>query len=213
MANIWFSSDWHYHHKNLVRGTTEWGNDPSKGEASVKRTRDFSTLEEHDTILVNNINTYAKYGDTIYFLGDFSFGGRQYVLEFAERLKCKNIHLTLGNHDHHIERDREDFQALFSSVQHYSRRIIGGQDMVLMHYSMRTWDKAHSGTWMLYGHSHGTLEEYGYRAYIEPEGTLKSTKVLYKTMDVGIDTHPEFRPYHFDEIATIMKNRVDLKIH
>jgi hypothetical protein len=26
-------------------------------------------------------------------------------------------------------------------------------------------------------------------------------------MDVGIDTHPEFRPYSFDEIHEIMKDR------
>lgn len=148
-----------------------------------------------------------------------------------------------GNHDHHIERNRElpnahtiwtedkgiivvdgscpkvtgtdkgvirpaRTQELFKSVQHYSRRVIGGQDMVLCHYAMRTWDKGHKGTWMLFGHSHGTLGKYlSERTMLDQ--MLGKTKE-YKTMDVGIDTHPEFRPYHIEEIRKKMQNRVNL---
>ena len=53
------------------------------------------------------------------------------------------------------------------------RKTINGQDMVLSHYAFRTWDKAHKGTWMLHGHSHGTLPVYE----------------NFKQLDVGIDTH------------------------
>ena len=31
-------------------------------------------------------------------------------------------------------------------------------------------------------------------------------------MDVGIDTHMEFRPYHIDEIRSIMSNRISLNV-
>lgn len=72
---------------------------------------------------------------------------------------------------------------------------------------MRVWDGSHHGAIMLYGHSHGTLDE------LSPEFTdptwigegyyLKN----YKTMDVGIDTHPAFRPYSITEIVDIMKYR------
>lgn len=74
--------------------------------------------------------------------------------------------------------------------------------MVLSHYSFRTWNNGGEGTWMLYEHSHGTLREYG------PE----SNNDKFKTMDVGIDTHPEFRPYHFDEIKEIMDKRINLRV-
>ena len=35
------------------------------------------------------------------------------------------------------------------------------------------------------------------------------TPVFYqrKVMDVGIDTHPEFRPYSFDEVKSILDQR------
>lgn len=246
MSDIWFTSDTHYHHKNIVRGVTEWAGDPAKGAASVQRTRDFKTLEEHDDELVKNINACVKPDDILYNLGDWSFGGLEQVWEFRKRLNCRNIHLVFGNHDHHIERNRQlpnahtewtedkgiivvdgacpkvsgtdkasirpaTTQELFKSTQHYSRREIGGQDMVLCHYAMRTWDKGHKGTWMLFGHSHGTLGPYGIS--IPPVEEYKVHRwASYKTMDVGIDTHPEFRPYHIEEIRKIMSTRVALRV-
>lgn len=246
MSDIWFTSDTHYHHKNIVRGVTEWAGDPAKGAASVQRTRDFKTLEEHDDTLVKNINAVVKPDDILYCLGDWSFGGLEQVWEFRKRLNCRNIHLIFGNHDHHIERNRplpnahtewtEDkgiilvdgtcpkvsgtdkasirpatTQELFRSTQHYSRREIGGQDMVLSHYAMRTWDKGHHGSWMLFGHSHGTLPLY--TTLIRDDKDEDGHKqVAFKTMDVGIDTHPEFRPYHIEEIRKIMSNRINLTV-
>jgi calcineurin-like phosphoesterase family protein len=203
--NIWFTSDTHHGHKNIVRGVSSWD--------TLQATRPFDTLEEMNQTLIDNINKNVKEDDILYHTGDWSFGGLQNVYEFRKQLKVKTIHLILGNHDHHIENDRTvlvDFQdklgnkvsvgvstkSLFTSVQHYLRKKINGQDMVLSHYSMRTWDKGHHGTWMLYGHSHGTLPWYN----------------DFKTMDVGIDTHSEFRPYHFDEIQPIMDKKVPLKV-
>ena len=44
---------------------------------------------------------------------------------------------------------------------------------------------------MLHGHTRGLLQE--------PEPTTR--------LDVGIDTHPEFRPYSLDEIIAFMVDR------
>lgn len=253
MSNVWFTSDTHFGHANIVRGTSKWG-DSDGGVHGKQRTRNFDTLEEHDETLIDNINKLVLPGDTLYHLGDWSFGGLENVGKFRRKLNCKNIHLIYGNHDHHIERNRtvpnlrlvtpfsdtlefgkprgglhdDDISTrdLFSSCKYYFTGKICGQSIVTSHYAMRTWDKGHHGTWMLFGHSHGTLSDY--------EGTemrtvqvnkagpfdladqfmdvLKPVKVKFKTMDVGIDTHPEFRPYHFDEIAAIMKDRVNLKV-
>lgn len=193
MSNdIFFSSDFHYHHKNIVKGVSNW--------TSKERCRNFDTLEEHDQVLIDNINKTVRKDDILYCLGDWSFGGLEFVGEFRKKLYCKTIHLILGNHDHHIERNRlhsgTPAWGHFASVNHYLQKKINGQDMVLSHYAFRTWDKAHHGTWMLYGHSHGTLPPYE----------------QYKSMDVGIDTHPEFKPYSFEEIKEIMDKKQDLRV-
>src|SRR5687768_7511272 len=99
--NTWFTSDTHYHHKNIVRGCTEWEESPGG-----QRTRNFDTLEAHDAALVENINKQVKENDVLYHAGDWSFGGIDSIWNFRKQIKCKTIHLILGNHDHHIENDR-----------------------------------------------------------------------------------------------------------
>jgi len=201
--NTWFCSDPHYGHKNIVQGESKWD--------SLQACRNFDNLQEMNVTLVKNINDNVKEGDILYCLGDWSFGGLENVYEFRKQLNVKTIHLILGNHDHHIENNRQLFgvctQDIFTSVQHYLSKKINGQNMVLSHYSMRTWDKAHHGTWMLYGHSHGTLSEYKI-----DNSSDTSVKGVFKTMDVGFDTHVEFRPYHFDELQDIMQHRIPLLV-
>lgn len=195
--STWFTSDTHFNHKNIVAGTSDW--------PEGNYCRDFKTLEEHNETLIRNFNEKVKEDDVLYHLGDWSFGGIDSIWKFWDRLNCLDIHLILGNHDHHIEKGRiakllgedgsqidVDLRKLFSSVQHYKEITIEGQMIVMSHYAMRVWNKSHKGSWMLYGHSHGTLA-----------GTY------YKSMDVGVDTNNLY-PYSFEEIRTIMRDRETL---
>ena len=127
MSNIWFTSDTHFGHKNIS----------SVHESQWKSGyRNFNNLHHHNSSIVDNINKYVKEDDILYHLGDWSFGGINNVWEFRKRLVCKNIHLILGNHDHHIEANKQiplsqqsnwqdnkyldkTMYDLFSSVQHY----------------------------------------------------------------------------------------------
>lgn len=185
----------HFHHKNIVRGVAEW--------EDKSQCRDFNTLEEHDKVLVDNFNKIVLPDDTLYHLGDWSFGGFPQIKIFREALNCKNIHLVLGNHDHHIENNKEGIRDLFSSVQHYKEIKINSQFIVLCHYAMRVWNHSHKGSWMLYGHSHGTLDkmtpEIANPTWIGDQYYIKN----YKTMDVGVDTN-NLKPYSFSEINDFM---------
>ncbi len=82
----------------------------------------------------------------------------------------------------------------------------GKQMFVLSHYAMRVWNKSHRGSIMLYGHSHGTLDqmrpEFANPTWIGDNYFIKN----YRTMDVGVDTH-DLYPYHLDEILDIMKGK------
>lgn len=197
MKNIWFTSDTHYHHKNIVRGTTSW-------EGATDKCRDFKTLEEHDTTLVDNINSLVKPDDILFHLGDWSFGGHEQIRHFRERLQCQEIHLILGNHDQHIEPIDSPYRSLFASVQHYKEittkvdptktKYFGKHKFILSHFAMRVWNKSHHGSIMLHGHSHGTLPDYS-------NGNKK-----FRTMDVGVDTNNLF-PYHLDQILEVMYDR------
>lgn len=94
---VFFTSDTHYNHANICSATTKW--DFSKGERTF---RQFKSLEEMNKTLVSNINKVVGEDDILFHLGDWSFGGIDKIWEFRKQIKCKNIHLITGNHDHHI---------------------------------------------------------------------------------------------------------------
>ena len=197
--NIWFSSDFHYNHKNLVSGISNWTN--------KSKCRKFDTLEEHNDKLVKSINSCVALNDILYFLGDWSFGSSKEIIEFRKRLVCKNIHLVLGNHDEIIMSKQRELigQDKFISISQIKKIKINDQLIVLCHFPMRTWENANKGSWMLHGHCHGTLGKHYNFKQLFSKIFIRSE--VRKTMDVGIDTHPQFKPYSYEAIKQIMDKR------
>jgi len=188
---VWIFSDPHYNHSNICRGTTNWRT--VDGEIPIEQTRDFTTLEKMNESIINGINWNVGQDDILICLGDWSFGGFEYIEEFRNRIVCKNVHLVLGNHDHHIERNRGDIQNIFTSVSNYETLIIGKRTFRLFHYPIQSWNGMNNGDIHLHGHVH-----------LPPNRKFGQGK----KMDVGMDGHPEFRPYNImREIVPIMDKR------
>lgn len=226
MSNIWFTSDTHGYHKNICKGSTSWDNDANQNNG--QSCRDFKDQFEMTDKLVESINKYVKEDDILYHLGDWSFGGIDKIWELRKRINCKNIHLILGNHDHHIEDNKEygvlksnkdkllninilgddinedeeyynfHLRKLFSSVNHVCTVGLREGSLFLSHYAHRVWNKSHHGRIHLYGHSHDSLDKHPN----QPWG---------KSMDVGMDSAyrilGEYRPFHINEIMKIMNER------
>jgi calcineurin-like phosphoesterase family protein len=176
---LYFTSDTHYNHQNICRGVTNW-------KDADDLTRDFKTLDEMNDRIVEGINASVGQDDVLFHLGDWSFGGFESIEKFRSRIHCKNIHLILGNHDHHIDRNREGIQRLFSSVNQYvelevkyaGKDKLGSEDrsfqanFVLMHYPIMSWNKMNDGVIHLHGHVH-----------LPPHRRMGKGKM----MDVGVD--------------------------
>lgn len=215
---VYFTSDTHYGHANICRGTSKW--EARSEEDFQQNTRDFNTLEEMNDAIVDGINSVVGASDELYHLGDWSFGGIDNIWNLRKRIKCKNIHLILGNHDHHIESDRRlpnvfrDYkthelfggyydsdrakqvaaQELFASVSHVKTVKINKHTFFLSHFSHRVWNQSHHNVIHLYGHSHNSIDNnWG------------------KSMDVGIDAifalKGKYRPISVTEVIEIMDKR------
>lgn len=189
--NVWIFSDPHYNHKNICRGVTNWRTED--GKIPIDQTRDFENLDKMNATIVNNINNIVGQDDILICLGDWSFGGIEQIFEFQKRLICKNIHLIYGNHDHHIESNRDGTRDLFLSTSYYNAFQYCGRTFKVMHYPISSWDGLRKGHIHLHGHVHFPNH-------------LKFGKG--KRMDVGMDGHPEFRPYNLKrEIIPLMDAR------
>ena len=186
---VWITSDTHYSHKNICRGVTNWRT--KDGKIPIESTRDFNTIEDMNSVIVDNINSKIGPDDTLIHLGDFSFGGFDKIGQFLDRLVCNNIHLVLGNHDHHIKNNRENIHDRFLSIQNYLEVNIGGADFVLSHYPLCSWNQLSKGAIQLHGHVHlPTNKKWG-------NG---------KRLDVGVDGN-NYQPYKLTEIVHMMDRR------
>jgi calcineurin-like phosphoesterase family protein len=200
---LWFTSDTHYDHKNICAATTNW-------VGAENLTRKFSSLDQMNNELVNSINAKVGQDDILFHLGDWSFNGFENIRKFRERIVCKNVHLILGNHDHHIERNKDDIQSIFSSVNHYlqlevKRELTSGQmkvgvlgyiRFVLMHYPIASWNGMSDGVIHLHGHVH-----------LSPQQRVANGKA----MDVGVDGN-NMEPISMDEVLKIMSKQLIAKL-
>ena len=195
---LWFTSDTHYNHLNICRATTNWIDADSV-------TRDFSSLERMNEELVFWINQRVAQDDILIHLGDWSFGGFESIKQFRDRIICQNIHLILGNHDHHIERNKDNIQSIFSSVNQYLDLEVSWwldskkkerQRFICMHYPIASWNGMNDGTIHLHGHVH--LPNHLRVA----DG---------KAMDVGVDGN-NLEPIDLDSILRIMDKQPIAKL-
>ena len=192
---IWITSDTHYWHTNMCLGSSVW--------QDKSGCRDFNSPKEMSDALVNSINKYVMQEDTLIHLGDWSFGGQENILNFFNRLNCKNIQLVPGNHDQHIKKPRQLSNGqmtneLFTVLPELCNITFNKQKFILCHYPIDEWEDMDRGSIMLHGHCHGNINDC-------------ETNTIYKRMDVGMDWK-EFRPYSIDEIIKIMNKR-KIKAH
>jgi calcineurin-like phosphoesterase family protein len=192
---LWFTSDTHYNHTNICRATTRWTDADSV-------TRDFSSLQKMNETLVSNINKYVQQDDILIHLGDWSFGGFESIKEFRDRIVCQNIHLVLGNHDGHIEKNKDNICSIFSSVNHYvkldlrrpSQKGKGQVDrfsFVLCHFPIASWDGMNDGVIHAHGHVHLPAHHRVGKG---------------KSIDVGVDGN-NLEPIDLDEVLRIMSKQ------
>lgn len=181
----WFTSDLHFGHRNILEYCK----------------RPWTTVEDMNNGLIENWNKCVSPEDTVYFLGDLFFLGRKRAVDILANLNGR-IHWILGNHDkEHSKKD--DILSRFESVDKLKRiRIKGFQEVhggivefdkkiVLCHFPLLSWEGMGGGSWHLHGHCHGSLDK-----------SLRGFR-----MDVGVDCHPEYRPFSLDEVEEYMASK------
>jgi calcineurin-like phosphoesterase family protein len=203
----WFSSDFHWAHKNICKGVSEW---PDKDI----NCRPFENIGDMNNAIATGINKYVKEDDVLYFLGDFCFDGIFNVWNCRRKINCKNIIFIMGNHDGHIRNnkilpncsfiDGEIADAaptsvynsvkardLFKNVFDYLEIIVNKTKVILCHFPIEEWNDRHHKSIHLHGHQHG------------------KNRIIKNRLDVGIDVafkkFGEFKPFSMEEINEILQ--------
>lgn len=178
-SNVFFTSDLHFGHNNIIKYCN----------------RPFENASEMDMALIENWNNTVPEDGIVFSVGDFAFTNIGHVTRILESLNGTIIMIT-GNHDRLVDKNRSTLldSGLVHEIVPYKEITVQNQFICMFHYAGRVWNRSHHGSWLLYGHSHGTLSPFG------------------KSVDVGVDSDvilgkTAYRPFTFDEIKSFMDTR------
>ena len=148
MDNVWFTSDTHFGHVNIIKYCD----------------RPFESIELMNETIVSNWNAIVRPGDRVYHLGDVCFMQPYEAGKLLSRLNGQ-IYLVKGNDDK--ERFLSSCSKRFVWVKDYFELSVGKQKIVLSHFPFLAWNKSHHGSWSLHGHCHGNLPDDPYALRID----------------------------------------------
>ena len=172
MSNTFITSDLHLNHKKILQFS------PKR-----KEILNCETLEEMNESLIKHWNEAVKPEDTIYHLGDFSFGSTSKTHEILERLNGNKIFI-LGNHDRREffiskkptfyleEEGYSEGRELYGEIHQYLEIKYNNFDIILFHFPIVAWNKMEQGSLHFFGHCHGSYN---------PD--------FNKSLDCGFDNH------------------------
>ena len=177
MENIWFTSDHHFGHANIIHYDH----------------RPYDTVQEMDADLIVRWNETVGPKDVVYHLGDIFLYKR---VEEARAVRAQlngTIRLIRGNHEGTADSMKDAFDWI---KDYYELKVPdsdahgGKQLLVLCHYAFRVWNRSHHGSYHLYGHSHGSLPD-------DPQA---------RSFDAGCMLH-DYRPISYLRVKEIMASK------
>lgn len=103
MGNIWFISDTHFGHENILNFKTDGlankvGVDGNVVASKAYLRPDFSNISEMDETMIENWNSVVQTNDKVYHLGDVCMCSNTRMMNILGRLNGRK-RLIIGNHD------------------------------------------------------------------------------------------------------------------
>jgi calcineurin-like phosphoesterase family protein len=222
----WITSDTHYNHSNICKSTTSW--DESRLAEDHAGCRNFESLVNMNDTILFELNKRVAKDDILFHLGDWSFGGIEAIFEFRKKIKCKTIHLILGNHDQHIKNNKlipdEQQEDAFNYLRYYLKKDNIKKDLIktkdlftsvndVLQIKVQSSKTVKSVPIFLSHYSHRVWDKHhkGHlHAFGHSHGSLEYAP-NGKSIDVGIDTafqrFGEYRPYHIHEFIQIVEKQ------
>lgn len=168
-TKVWFVADTHLGHVNslyfhperrIAAGITleELQNDKK------------AAVEKHDKWFIELWNNTVTRNDSVYILGDFCLGNREYTEKILRQLKGKK-YMILGNHDKSLNGLEKYFEWVgqikevkFTNNQYDFIDPNETFCVELCHFPLLSWNRRPHGTCHIHGHCHGSINDYNERS-------------------------------------------------
>lgn len=179
IKNIWFTSDWHLNHFNIIKYCN----------------RPFNSIDEMNNVIINNYINFIKENDLVFFVGDIFFlikDEKEFIKEIFNSLPGKK-YLIRGNHDKQIS-DCFFEQCGFEFI---TKKFIDEKFIVVHDSKNISKRELKSNKIIIYGHSHNS----------NPQMYLENNPNWNKafTYDCGVDAN-NFNPINLRAIKKFVYN-------
>ncbi|MBQ7422372.1 MAG: metallophosphoesterase [Prevotella sp.] len=180
--NVWFTSDTHFGHENIIRFCN----------------RPFINAAEMNAELIRRWRETVPDDGIIFHLGDFAHGSSRLWNDILNALPGHK-YLILGNHD--MKAIRQGFMSHFELVTQQMTIRVGGQAIVLNHNPFLCYGGSYRDVWQLFGHVHsGPASHTGL--------DHPRLKMLFpRQYDVGVDNN-DYRPISFADVKAKIEAQV-----
>jgi len=179
---IWFTSDNHYGHKNILKFNPA--------------TRRGETVEEMNQLMIRRWQEQVQPGDIVWTLGDVFFCKADEAKSILRQLPGQINHVW-GNHDKVISQNKSLYD-MFASHHDYVELNLPEARVVLFHFPIFEWNRMHHGAYHLFGHVHGNTTIPGRALDVGIDGELSSFDMgLYSWEQVHAHlSKKEIRSHH-----------------
>ena len=160
---IWFASDLHYGHQNILNLNPE------------SRSR-FGSIDVMDDWILEELSSKISSSDILFILGDLIWKESPSDIKNLSAVLPVNSYRVIGNHD---GKNLRAWGGCWSGVYDLLDVIIKwkGEDIqaTLSHYPILDWNHRYRGSWNIHGHCHGNIDALNNRS-----GELR--------LDIGFDS-------------------------
>lgn len=154
LMNVFVTADQHYYHDNIIKFCN----------------RPFVNVQEMNELLIERHNNVVSNQDVVFIVGDFYLNNEEKnttphkLYDLCEQLNG-TLYFIPGSHDYWMRtlkdtpisaNGKEIVICNYIHEYKYDEHFI-----VFCHYAMRVWPRSHYASYLLYGHSHGKIADYG----------------------------------------------------
>lgn len=184
---IWFTSDLHFGHRNVLRFCDRPWNDEKQMGAG----------------LIENWNSVVGDNDIVFVIGDtFWFNDSRSIKKVLSQLKGKDIYILPGNHDdfeayHRVDDPRihlcQDTVVCWVTEEGKKKREIS-----MSHEPKTTWPHRENGAYQFFGHIHSKPGR--------TTGVDQDLLLHWNQCDVGCD-YWNYVPVRLEELEMLMRHK------
>jgi calcineurin-like phosphoesterase family protein len=179
-----FTSDWHIDHVNIIdfadRPFHKSAFDVTPAHVGESLVPDTDTMNQ---TLIDNANEMVGPDDELWFIGDVAMGARSVSVPKFKELRCRNLFLVPGNHDH-VHRMHKKWMKSVDLYEDAGFTIMGSQETIqigrwsvlVCHFpyfgdsqfedrytGLRPDDR---GQWLIHGHTHSHERQRGRQIHV-----------------------------------------------